>query len=194
MDKNNTPHPHNTLILTELIIPDKTTASTEETHFCNATNSFTPSNGCDNTGVTKYTTLKPPNVINIIRNNRNKIIKESKIVELTRKYQCERYGISRLTDSAIFEQVRLHLALFHVFNFTSYEGLTKPVSEILIKNQGLPIQESLFQVYLFFCQERGVNKSEAMQDLETCAANCRAKKEKQFDIERKRIQLILNRK
>ena len=136
----------------------------------------------------------PPSIINRIRNNRNKLLKESKIVELTRKFQFERYALARLTDSKIFEQVRSHLALFHLFNFTSYEGLTKTASEIMIKNQGLPTQEKLMQLYLLFCQERGVNKTEVIKDLESCAANCRARKEKQFDIERKRRSLLMNSK
>ena len=138
--------------------------------------------------------LNPPNIINKIRNNRNKLFKDSRIVELTRKFQCERYALARLTDIAIFEQVRSHLAIFHLFDFTSYEGLTKPASEIMIKNQGLPTQEKLMQLYLLFCQERGVNKTEVIKDLESCAANCRARKEKQFDIERKRRSLLMNSK
>ena len=137
-------------------------------------------------GVNKYTVANPPNKITIIKYTRKQLLRETKIVELTREFQFERYAIARLTDSKIFEQVRSHLALFHVFNFTSFEGLTKAASEIMIKNLGLPTQESLFQLYLFFCQERGVSKEATINDLEICAANCRARKEKQFNEERKR--------
>ena len=68
------------------------------------------------------------------------------------------------------------------------------ISEIMIKNQGLPTQESLFQLYLFFCQERGVHKSAVINDLEMCAANYRAHREKQFDDERKRRIHLMNNK
>ena len=142
----------------------------------------------------KYTISNPPSIINRIKNNRKQLLKESKIVELTRKFQFERYALARLTDSKIYEQVRSHLALFYLFNFTSFEVLTKTASEIMIKNLGLPTQESPFQLYLFFCQERGVNKTAFINDLEICAANYRARKEKHFDDERKRIfQLIQNK-
>ena len=177
-----------------LIITDTQQGTSEKPSFRNSANSNIPHTGNELQGVTKYTMSNPPNSINKIRNNRNKLIKDSRIVELTRKLQCERYAISRLTDSAVFDQVRSHLAIFHLFDFTSYEGLTKSASEIMIKNQGLPTQEALMQLYLFFCQERGVNKTEVIKDLESCAANCRARKEKQFDIERKRRSLLTNNK
>ena len=142
----------------------------------------------------KYTVSNPPNIITIIKNTRKQLLRESKIIELTRKFQFERYALARLTDSKIYDQVRSHLALFHLFNFTSFEGLTKTASEIMIKNLGLPTQESLFQLYLFFCQERGVSKTAAINDLEICAANYRARKEKQFDDERKRISHLIQNK
>ena len=43
-------------------------------------------------------------------------------------------------------------------------------------------------------RKRTRSDPEVIKDLETCAANCRAHKEKLFDIERKRRALLMNNK
>ena len=42
------------------------------------------------------------------------VIKVSKISELTKKFQFEKYAFSRLTENENFEHARLYLACFHL--------------------------------------------------------------------------------
>ena len=100
-----------------------------------------------------------------IRKNRKSLIRESKIVELTRKFKFDRYSFSRLTDNKIFEFTRNYLAAFVEGQFSHINGLTRTSCEIWLKNEGLPIRESLIELYLWFLNERGVGRKEAMEDL-----------------------------
>ena len=53
-----------------------------------------------------------PKIIQDIKNKRAEKIKDSIIVELTRKYQFDRYIFSRLTDNKILDYVKEYLAAF----------------------------------------------------------------------------------
>ena len=65
-----------------------------------------------------------------IRNVRQTIIKESKIVEMTRKFQFDKYTFSQLTDNNILDFTRNYLAAFHLNSFRHFEGKTKLSCEI----------------------------------------------------------------
>ena len=93
------------------------------------------------------------------------LIKENKIVELTRKYNFDRYAFSRLTDNKIFEYTRHYLAAFVEGQFRHIESLTRTACEIWLKNEGLPNRESLKELYLWFLKERGIERIEAIEDL-----------------------------
>ena len=56
---------------------------------------------------------------------------------------------------------------------------------IWLKNEGLPIRESLFEIYLWFCQERGIERKAAVEDLSILGEQMRSMKE-QFHKERAR--------
>ena len=53
------------------------------------------------------------------------IIKESKIVEMTRKFQFDKYTFSRLTDNNILDFTRIYLDAFHINSFRKYDVKTK---------------------------------------------------------------------
>ena len=76
-----------------------------------------------------------PKKIEEIRKFRQSMIKETKIVELTKKYQFERYSFSRLTDNNVFDYIRNYLAAFHLNTFRQIEGKTKKSCEIWLKNE-----------------------------------------------------------
>ena len=50
--------------------------------------------------------------IRTIRQNKQKLLKEKKLAELTKKFQFERYAMARLTENDIFEHTRMYLACF----------------------------------------------------------------------------------
>ena len=134
-----------------------------------------------------YTESAVPSRIAEIRNRRKLLLKESKISEITRKFQFEKYAISRLADNKIYDLTRLYLAIFHIGKFTSFENQTKISMEIKLKNEGLPIREGLHELYKLFCQERGFDLEETNNDLDTLRLHCRNKKENEYYIERLRI-------
>ena len=61
-----------------------------------------------------------------------------------------KYTFSRLTDNI--------LDFTRNYSFKQYEGKTKLSCEIWLENEGFPIRESLFELYLWFGQERGMGK------------------------------------
>ena len=65
----------------------------------------------------------------------------------------------------IFEFTRNYLAAFAEGQFSHIKGLTRTSCEIWLKNEGLPTRESLTELYLWFLNERGVGRKEAMEDL-----------------------------
>ena len=102
------------------------------------------------------------------------------------RIQFERYSFSRLTDNNVFDYIRNYLAAFHLNTFRQIEGKTKISCEIWLKNEGLPIRESLFELYLWFCQERGTERKAAVEDLYVLGEHMRCMKEEQFYKERVR--------
>ena len=66
------------------------------------------------------------------------------------------------------------------------EGKTKISSEIWLKNEGLSIRESLFELYLWFCQGRGTERRAVIEDLNVLGEHMRCMKEEQFYKERVR--------
>ena len=93
------------------------------------------------------------------------MIRDNKIVELTRKFKFDRYAFSRLTDNRIFENTRYYLAAFVEGQFRHIQGLTRTACEIWLRNEGLPNRESLTELYFWFLNERGIERSEAIEDL-----------------------------
>ena len=77
-----------------------------------------------------YNENKIPKEIEEIRNSRQMILKESKIIELTRKFQFEKYAFSRLTDNVVFDHTRNYLAAFYINSFRHYDGKSKFSEEI----------------------------------------------------------------
>ena len=65
----------------------------------------------------KFDERKIPDVINKIRQNKQRLLGESKIVELTKKFQFEKYAFSRLTENENFEHARLYIACFYLNEF-----------------------------------------------------------------------------
>ena len=78
------------------------------------------------------------------------------------------------------------MAAFHLNTFRQIEGKTKISCEIWLKNEGLPIRESLFELYLWFCEERGTERKTAIEDLYVLGEHIRYMKEEQFYKERVR--------
>ena len=60
----------------------------------------------------KYDECRIPKVIQTLRQSKQKLLRESKITELTKKYKFDKYTFSRFTDNEIFEHARL---IWHVF-------------------------------------------------------------------------------
>ena len=60
-------------------------------------------------------------------------MRETKIVELTRKYQFDRYSFSRLTDNKIFDYVSEYLAAIFVNSFRKYKGRSRMPCEVWLK-------------------------------------------------------------
>ena len=82
------------------------------------------------------------------------MIKEKKIVELTRKYNFDRYAFSRLTEK-FFEYTRHYLAAFVEGQFRHIEGLTRTACEVWLKNEGLPNRKSLKKtIFVVFKRKR----------------------------------------
>ena len=93
-----------------------------------------------------YTESTVPSRIAEIRSKRKLLLKESKISEITRKFQFEKYAISRLSDNNIYDLTRIYLAIFHLGEFTSFENHTKVSMEIKLRNEGLPVREGLYEL------------------------------------------------
>ena len=49
-------------------------------------------------------------------------------------------------------------------SFRQYEGRTRTLCEVWLKN-GLPIRESLYELYIRFMKERGIDGKLALEDL-----------------------------
>ena len=70
-----------------------------------------------------------------------------------------------MTDNKIFEFTRNYLAAFVEGQFSYINGLTRTSCEMWLKNESLYTRESLTELYLWFLNERGVGRKEAMVDL-----------------------------
>ena len=112
----------------------------------------------------KYDECKIPKVIQTIRQRKQNLLRDSRIAELTKKYQFDKYAFFRLTDNNIFDYTRTYLASFHLNNFRNYKTKSKISDEIWLRN-GLPTGEGLFQLYIWFCKERGFNVDRVIEDL-----------------------------
>ena len=77
-----------------------------------------------------YSKRKIPKEIEAVSKNRQNLLKESKITELTRKYQFDKYAFSRLTDNVNFDHSRSYLAAFHLNSFNNYKEKSKISEEI----------------------------------------------------------------
>ena len=110
----------------------------------------------------KYDEIKIPLEVEQIRKRRQNLLKESRVTELTKKYQFDKYAFSRLTDNEIFYHVRIYLAIFHINKFRNYKIKSKISEEIWLRNEGLPTGEGLFQLY---SKERGYNVEGVVDDL-----------------------------
>ena len=62
-----------------------------------------------------------------------------------------------MTENENFEHARLYLgiACFYLNDFKSYKTISKISEEIWLRNEGLPNGEGMYQLYLWFCKERG---------------------------------------
>ena len=92
------------------------------------------------------------------------LLRDSRIAELTKKYQFDKYAFSRLTDNEIFYYTRTYLTSFHLNNFRNYKMKSKISDQIWLRNEGLPTREGLFQLYIWFCQERGFDIDRVIED------------------------------
>ena len=109
------------------------------------------------------------------------MLRESKITELTKKYQFDNNAFSKLTDNEIFAHTRIYLASFHLNDFRSYETKSKISDEIWLRNEGLCTGESLFQLYIWFRKERGYNVDRVVDNLKILGGEDKKR-------ERRRIQ------
>ena len=93
------------------------------------------------------------------------MLRESKITELTKKYQFDKCAFSRLTDNEIFDHARIYLACFYLNGFKSCKTKSKISDEIWLRNKGLPKGEGLYQLYIWFCKGRGYNIERVVEEL-----------------------------
>ena len=107
-----------------------------------------------------------PEAIKTIGQNKQKILREKKIAELAKKFQFERYAMARLIENDIFEHARMYLACFYLNEFKNYKTRSKISEELWLRNEGLPNGEGLYQLYVWFCKERGYTIERVREDLE----------------------------
>ena len=74
--------------------------------------------------------------------------------------------MSRLTDNDNYEHARFYLACFYINDFTNYETRSKISEELWLRNEGLPTGEGLYELYIWFCKERGYSLERVREDLE----------------------------
>ena len=94
----------------------------------------------------KYDECKIPKVIQTIRQRKQNLLRDSRIAELSKKYQFDKYAFSRLMDNKSFDYTRTYLASIHLNNFRNYKTKSKISDEIWLRNQNLPTGDSLFQL------------------------------------------------
>ena len=70
-----------------------------------------------------------------------------------------------MIDNKIFDYTRNYLAAFVEGQFRHIHVLTRTACEIWPKNEGLPIRESLAELYYWFRKEQGVEREDALEDL-----------------------------
>ena len=116
--------------------------------------------------VESFDESRVPEAIKAIRINRQKLLRERKIAELTRKFQFGKYGLSRLTENEIFERVRRYLACFYINEFVNVKERSKISEEIWLRNEGLPVGEGLYELFKWFCMERGYDCEIIIEDLD----------------------------
>ena len=66
----------------------------------------------------------------------------------------------------VFLHARLYLACFYVNEFKNYKTRSKISEEFWLRNEGLPNGEGLYQLYVWFCKERGYTAERVREDLE----------------------------
>ena len=64
--------------------------------------------------------------------------------------------------------------------FRHIQGLTRKACEIWPRNEGLPNRESLEELYFWFLKERGLERSEALDDLKLLKEHLRNIKEETY--------------
>ena len=115
--------------------------------------------------VASFDESRVPEAIKAIRVNRQKLLRERKIAELTKKFQFGKYGMSRLTENKIFDRVRRYLACFYINEFENVKDRSKISEEIWLKNEGLPVGDGVYELYKWFCIERGFEIERIIEDL-----------------------------
>ena len=90
-----------------------------------------------------------------------------------------------MTDNKIFDYIRDYLAAFVLNSFRQYEGRTRMSCEVWLKNEGLPVRESLYELYIWFMRERGIDGKLALQDLNLLGERMNSVREESFYKERK---------
>ena len=83
------------------------------------------------------------------------------------------------------------MASFHLNNVRNYRTKSKISDEIWLRNEGLPTGEGLFQLYIWFCKERGFNIERVIEDLNVLGEGRRKKKnlEKKDNAQWARMQI-----
>ena len=94
----------------------------------------------------------------------------------------------------LFEDARLYIACFYLNDFKSYKTRSKIFEEILLRNEGLPNGEGMYQLYLWFCKERGYMMERVIEDLERLGEVVRKEKCEEYRRENEWREKWMNRK
>ena len=86
------------------------------------------------------------------------------------------------------------MASFHLNNFRNYKSKSKISDEIWLTNEGLPTGEGLFQLYIWFCKERGFIVDKVIEDLNVLGGVIRKEKEEEFRKEREWRETMAKKK
>ena len=70
--------------------------------------------------------------------------------------------------------------------FRHIQGLTRTACEIWLRNEGLPNRESLEELYFWFLKERGIERSEALEDLKLLKQHLQDIKEETYYNQKRR--------
>ena len=73
---------------------------------------------------------------------------------------------------------------FYINCFNHFGGKSKFSAEIWLRNEGLPDRESLYELYIWFCQKRDFEKNLAIAELNILGEHMRSIKEENLYKER----------